>query len=110
MLTDIRLIFHSNNDDYSDIRQPGTEQLATVATMMTSFREREFDATRNTAVAAVIFDPMINNAAAGLVCDVPHVHATLGVTNVQALVISAITRLISQYHHRHHNTQSQSGR
>ena len=54
---------------------------------MTSFGEREFDATRDAAVAAVVLDPVINDTPTRLVGHVPHVHAALGVAHVQALVI-----------------------
>lgn len=63
--------------------------MAAVATVMTSFSERELDATRDAAVAALVLDPVVNDAPTWLIRHVPHVHATLGVAHVQALVISA---------------------
>jgi len=72
--------------------------------MMTSFSERELDATSDAVVTAVILDPMINHTAAGLLSHVPHVHATLGVADIQALVIpappaAAAAATIYQYSH-----------
>ena len=47
----------------------GTEQLATVATVVSPLGEREPDATRLTAVTHVILNPVVSHDPAGLVSD-----------------------------------------
>jgi len=65
--------------------------LTTVATVMASLGERELDATRDTAVATVVFDPVIDDTSTRLISDVPHIHPTLRVTNVETLVVTMTT-------------------
>jgi hypothetical protein len=68
---------------------PRAEKLAAVATVMTAFRKREPDATRDAAIPTVIFDPMVDDTASWLISNTPRKNATFRISNIQCLMVSA---------------------
>lgn len=66
-----------------------TEQLSAVATVMTSFGEREFDAAAQATVDSVVFHPVVGHHPARVIRDAPAEYAALRFANVHRLVVPA---------------------
>ena len=66
---------------------PWAEQLATVATMVASFWERELYITSLTAVTSIVLDPVICHDTTWLICHCPAVYTTFGITYIYCLVV-----------------------